>query len=66
MYSENQGTDVQTVTIGNTLADLYLDQREGNTNTLIWDDEEKGVIFVISAHCSGGELVEIAENITNE
>ena len=66
VYSENQGTDVQTVTIGNTLADLYLDQREGNTNTLIWDDEEKGVIFVISAHCSGGELVEIAENITNE
>ena len=65
VYSENQETDVQTVVVGNTLADLYLDQREGNTNTLIWNDEEKGVIFVISAHCSGEELVDIAENITN-
>ena len=66
VYSENQETDVQTAVVGNTPADLYLDQREGNTNTLIWNDEEKGVIFVISAHCSGEELVEIAENITNE
>lgn len=66
VYSENQETDVQTVVVGNTLADLYLDQREGNTNTLIWNDEEKGIIFVISAHCSGKELVEIAESVTNE
>ena len=63
VYSEYQGTDVQTVIVGDNAADLYLDQREGNTNTLIWSDEEKSAIFVISAHCSSDELIKIAESV---
>ena len=63
VYSEYQETNVQTVMVGDKVADLYLDQREGNANTLIWSDEEKGVIFVISAHCSDDELIKIAESV---
>ena len=51
------------VIVGDNAADLYLDQREGNTNTLIWSDEEKSAIFVISAHCSSDELIKIAESV---
>ena len=64
VYTEYQETDVQTVMVGGKVADLYLDQREGKTNTLIWSDEEKRAIFVISAHCSGDELIKIAESVT--
>ena len=63
VYSEYQETDVQTVMVGDKAADLYLDQQEGNANTLIWSDEEKNAIFVISAHCSGDELIKIAESV---
>ncbi len=66
VYVETRETDIQTVHVGDAVADLYLDRREGNANTLVWSDEEKGVIFLISAHCSGEEMIKIAESITDE
>ncbi len=66
VYSEYQEIDIETVNVGDMLADLYLDQRDGNANVLVWNDEEKGVIFAISGHCSGEELVRIAESVASQ
>ena len=66
LYSENTETVLQTVLVGNECADLYLDQRKGNANSLIWTDKEKGVIFLISAHCTGEELIKVAESIVEQ
>ena len=66
LYSENTETVLQTVQVGDQCADLYLDQRKGNADSLIWTDKERGVIFLISAHCTEEELIKIAESIVEQ
>lgn len=63
LYFEQDKTQIEDVLIGNIHADLYLDKRENEANTLIWDDEENGILFWISAHCTSEELIMIAESI---
>ena len=63
LYFEQDKTDMETVLIGNIYADLYLDKRENESNTLIWDDAENGLFFWISAHCGREELIMIAESV---
>ena len=60
---DNQETDVQAVLVGGKTADLYLEQQADKTSVLVWGDDEKGVFFAISAHCSGEELIKIAESV---
>lgn len=66
VYAENDETVLQTVQVGDQCADLYLDQRKGNADSLIWTDKERGVIFLISAHCTEEELIKIAESIVEQ
>lgn len=63
LYFEQDKTQIEDVLVGNIHADLYLDKRENEANTLIWDDEENGILFWISAHCTSEELIMIAESI---
>lgn len=63
LYFEQDVTEIETVLVGNIYADLYLDKRENEANTLIWDDEKNGILFWISAHCTSDELIMIAESI---
>ena len=60
---DNQETDVQAVLVGGKTADLYLEQQADKASVLVWGDDEKGVFFAISAHCSGKELIKIAESV---
>ena len=60
---DNQETDVQAVLVGGKTADLYLEQQADKASVLVWGDDEKGVFFAISAHCSGEELIKIAESV---
>lgn len=60
---DNQETDVQAVLVGGKTADLYLEQQADKISVLVWGDDEKGVFFAISAHCSGEELIKMAESV---
>ena len=62
-YLEKEGVDAYSVSVGSYPADLYLDQQEGNANSLIWAAEDKGLFFWISAPLTGEELIKIAESV---
>lgn len=61
---ERNGAEVyKQVLVNGITAELYLDQDEGGTNVLIWTDEDKGIIFRISATFSDVELIKMAESV---
>lgn len=64
LYIEEGEVEVQTVQIGNLYADLYLDQRSGGANALVWND--RGALFSLYGNCSGDDLIKIAENVCAE
>ena len=63
MQIDRDRVEVQNVFVGNILANLYIDQDQGEANVLVWTDYEKGVIFSITAALDGKDLVKIAESI---
>ena len=62
LYVEQNEVDVQIIQIGDLYADLYLDQKFGGTNSLVWND--MGTLFLLYGNCSGDELIKIAESVT--
>lgn len=64
LYIEEGEVETQTVQIGHLHADLYLDQRSGGANALVWSD--RGVLFSLYGNCSGDDLIKIAENVCAE
>lgn len=64
VFAEQEGVDVQSKTVGNHQADLYLDNRADQPSSIVWTDEETGVIFLISAYLSGEDLIKMAESVT--
>lgn len=66
LYLEHGDVVCQIVQIGQYSADLYLDQEEGNANSLVWSDNDIGILFWLSGNCSGEELIKMAESINRE
>lgn len=64
LYIEEGEVETQTVQIGHLYADLYLDQRSGGANALVWSD--RGILFSLYGNCSGDDLIKIAENVCAE
>lgn len=64
LYVDHEFKVVKQVEIGNNYADLYMDQREGAANEIVWTDSETGTIFLISAPLPDTELLKISESIT--
>lgn len=64
LYIEEGEVETQTVQIGHLHADLYLDQRSGGANALVWSD--RGVLFSLYGNCPGDDLIKIAENVCAE
>lgn len=61
---ERDGTEIyKQVLVNGITAELYLDQDEGDTNVLIWKDEDRGVIFRILAPFNEDEMVKMAESV---
>lgn len=61
---ERDDTEIcKQVIVNGSTAELYLSQDEGNTNVLIWRDEDHGVIFRILAPFDEVELVKMAESV---
>lgn len=61
LYIEEDEVEAQTVQIGHIRADLYLDQKLGEANALVWHDG--GALFLLHGNCSGEELIKIAESV---
>lgn len=53
---------VTQASVNGLSADLYLDGDEGDTNILIWVDDEKGLLFSITGALDGDTLIKIAES----
>lgn len=51
------------VSVNGVIAELYLDQDEGDTNVLIWMDEGSGIVFRILAPLGDDELIKMAESV---
>ena len=55
--------EVQSVLVGDIMASLYVEQDKDDANILIWPDDEKGVIFSITAALDSEDLIKIAESV---
>ena len=54
---------IQKVTVGNLSGDLYLDHEPDAANVLIWMDDQNGIIYWLSAHLEGDEMIKVAESV---
>lgn len=60
---EHKNTQLLHVYVGDTSADLYIDSTSGNTNYLIWENENRQMIFWIISTLDGETMIEIAESV---
>ena len=51
------------VTVNGIPATLYIPLNDDNSPDIIWEDREKGVLFILTAHVSEDVLIKMAENI---
>lgn len=51
------------VTVNGIPATLYIPLSDNNSPDIIWEDREKGMLFLITAHVSEEDLIKMAENI---
>ena len=63
LFNEEEGVDASSVFVGEYPADLYLDRVEGNSNNLVWVDEDSGVFFWIAGTPDGEELIRVGESL---
>lgn len=63
VYVENTNVQTKRVLVGNTPADLYLDNSAGESNILTWVDSSTDTIFWIVAQLDEDELIKIAESV---
>lgn len=66
VYIDKEFTDVYPAQVGSHAATLYLDQRDGKTNVIVWTDEETDIMFLINGHFNKDELVRMAESVQRE
>ena len=55
-----------SVIVGSLNAEIYISTTQESTNSIVWSDPSRGVLFSISAPLTETELIKIAENITNQ
>lgn len=63
VYVENTNVQTKRVLIGDTPADLYLDNSAGESNILTWVDSSTDTIFWIVAQLDEDELIKIAASV---
>ena len=51
------------VTVNGLPATLYIPLNDDNSPDILWEDREKGVLFILTAHVSEDVLIKMAENI---
>ena len=62
-YVEKDGYTVKPITVAGHSGELYVDHISDPNNGLLWIDEEKQIMFVLSGPFTGEELIAIAESV---
>ena len=62
-YVEKEGYTVKPITVAGHPGEMYLDHISDPNNGILWVDEEKQIMFVISGQLTGDELIAIAESV---
>ncbi len=63
MYIQCVGYEQREVNINGLVGVLYISPNNSEASELVWVDNEKGVIFNVSAHVGEEELIKMAEKI---
>lgn len=63
MYIQCVGYEQREVIINGLVGVLYISPNDSEASELVWEDNEKGVIFNVSAHIGEKELIRMAEKI---
>ena len=64
LYVDQEYKHIEQVEVGNNFAYLYMDQREGADNGIVWTASETGTIFLIFAPVSDTDLIKMAESVS--
>lgn len=62
-FLDQEGYFVEEIVVNGRTADLYLSKDVNLSNSIIWCDEEAGIIFYISGRFSREELKSLAESV---
>lgn len=63
MYIQCVGYEQREVIINGLAGVLYISPNDTAASELVWEDNEKGVIFNVSAHLGEKELIRMAEKV---
>lgn len=62
-FLDQEGYYVEEMLVNGRTADLYLSKSINLSNSIIWCDDDAGIIFYISGQFDGGELKNLAESV---
>ena len=62
-YVEKEGYTVKSVTVAGHPGEVYVDHESNPVNGIFWVDEEKQIMFCISAQLTEEELIAAAESV---
>lgn len=60
---EHGDTQLSHTNVGDISADLYIDNTSGNANYLVWENENRQMIFWIISTLNSEKLIKIAESV---
>ena len=63
LYVETEGMDHKSVTVSGLVADFYYSEDREQSNTIVWTDDQKNALYIISAMLEEEELICIAESV---
>ena len=55
-----------SIIVGGLNAEIYISTAQDSTNSIVWSDPDRGILFSVSAPLAESELIKIAENITKQ
>ena len=62
-YVEKEGYTVKPITVAGHPGEMYLDHISDPNNGILWVDEEKQIMFVLSGQFTEEELLALAESV---
>ena len=63
VFVSSDGYTIESVLVNGCPSDIYIAKNAEETNTIVWMNADKNVLFIISGDFTADELIKIAESI---
>lgn len=63
LFMDSEHFEFKSVTLSSGSAELFIALIEGETSSIVWNDDNKGILFCVSANLSEQELIALAEGV---